>query len=65
VKGLAFTKKLVRINRVVNTTLTAEIPSGRGGWSSCTMRNRADMGERSKYGGSPVINSIIVEPTLL
>ena len=36
---------------------------GRGGHGSCTMRNSADMGSRSKYGGSPVIISITVHPT--
>ena len=44
---------------------TEEHPGGNGGCRSCTMRNMAATGERLKYGGDPVTNSIIVAPTLL
>ena len=42
-----------------------EAPSGRGGCSSLTMRNRAGMGSSLWYGGRPSSNSMTVQPTLL
>jgi hypothetical protein len=42
-----------------------EAPSGSGGCSSFTMRNRAGMGSSLWYGGRPSSNSITVQPTLL
>jgi hypothetical protein len=42
-----------------------DAPSGRGGCSSFTMRNRAGMGSSLWYGGRPSSNSRPVQPTLL
>lgn len=42
-----------------------EAPSGRGGCSSLTIRNRAGMGSSLWYGGRPSNNSMTVQPTLL
>ena len=39
-------------------------PGGIGGCSSVTIRNRAAMGARAKYGGCPTSISITVQPTL-
>lgn len=42
-----------------------EAPSGIGGLSSLTMRNRAGIGSKKWYGGLPSRSSITVQPTLL
>lgn len=49
---------------VTTTNPTRDAFSGMGGPSSCTIRNSAVMGARSKYGGFPVNSSMTVQPTL-
>jgi hypothetical protein len=49
-------------NRKALCDHTSDILFGKGGYSSSTMRNRADMAIKSAYGGFPVNSSISVQP---